>query len=110
MNKVRCAIIGSGNIGTDLMLKIIKTSQSLSLNGLIGIDPDSEGLAMAKSQNIPISTSGLSEFMEMDEYDETEIFFDATSAGAHKNHHDLIINDGKQMIDCLLYTSPSPRD
>ena len=99
MNKVKCAIIGSGNIGTDLMLKIIKTSQSLSLNGVIGIDPDSEGLAMAKSQNIPISTSGLLGFMEMDEYQDTEIFFDATSAGAHKNHHDLIINDGKQMID-----------
>jgi len=52
MSKVKCAIIGSGNIGTDLMLKIIKTSQSLSLNGVIGIDPESEGLAMAKSHNI----------------------------------------------------------
>ena len=54
MNKVKCAIIGSGNIGTDLMLKIIKTSKSLSLNGVIGIDPDSECLAMAKSHNIAI--------------------------------------------------------
>jgi len=54
MSKINCAIIGSGNIGTDLMLKIIKTSQSLSLNGVIGIDPESEGLAMAKSNNIPI--------------------------------------------------------
>jgi len=59
MSKVKCAIIGSGNIGTDLMLKIINTSQSLSLNGVIGIDPESEGLAMAKSQNIAISSSGL---------------------------------------------------
>ena len=99
MSKVKCAIIGSGNIGTDLMLKIIKTSQSLSLNGVIGIDPESEGLAMAKSHNIAISSTGLQGFMEMDEYQDTEIFFDATSAGAHKNHHDLIINDGKQMID-----------
>ena len=54
MSKVKCAIIGSGNIGTDLMLKIINTSQSLSLNGVIGIDHESEGLAMAKSQNIAI--------------------------------------------------------
>ena len=99
MSKVKCAIIGSGNIGTDLMLKIIKTSQSLSLNGVIGIDPESEGLAMATSHNIAISSTGLQGFMEMDEYQDTEIFFDATSAGAHKNHHDLIINDGKQMID-----------
>ena len=93
MSKINCAIIGSGNIGTDLMLKIIKTSQSLSLNGVIGIDPESEGLAMAKSHNIPISSSGLQGFMEMKEYQDTEIFFDATSAGAHKHHHDLIIND-----------------
>jgi acetaldehyde dehydrogenase len=63
MSKVKCAIIGSGNIGTDLMLKIINTSQSLSLNGVIGIDPESEGLAMAKSQNIAISSSGLKGFM-----------------------------------------------
>ena len=47
MNKTKCAIIGSGNIGTDLMLKIIHTSDYLTLNGVIGIDPDSEGLAMA---------------------------------------------------------------
>jgi acetaldehyde dehydrogenase len=99
MNKTKCAIIGSGNIGTDLMLKIANTSESLSLNGVIGIDPESEGLAMAKSLNIPISTSGLQGFMEMEEYKDTKIFFDATSAGAHKNHHDLITKDGKQMID-----------
>jgi acetaldehyde dehydrogenase len=48
MSKVKCAIIGSGNIGTDLMLKIIKTSQSLSLNGVIGIDPESEGSSNGK--------------------------------------------------------------
>ena len=58
MSKVKCAIIGSGNIGTDLMLKIINTSQSLSLDGVIGIDLESEGLAMAKSENIAISSSG----------------------------------------------------
>ena len=91
MSKVKCAIIGSGNIGTDLMLKIINTSESLALNGVIGIDPDSEGLAMAKSHDISISTSGLLGFLEMEEYQETQIFFDATSAGAHKNHHDLIL-------------------
>ena len=68
MSKVKCAIIGSGNIGTDLMLKIINTSESLALNGVIGIDPESEGLAMAKSHNISISASGLHGFMEMEEY------------------------------------------
>ena len=99
MEKTNCAIIGSGNIGTDLMLKIINTSKSLNLAGVIGIDPESEGLEMAKSMNISISSSGLQGFMEMPEYANTQIFFDATSAGAHQVHHDLISKDGKQMID-----------
>ena len=99
MEKTNCAIIGSGNIGTDLMFKIINTSKSLNLTGVIGIDPESEGLAMANSMNISISSSGLQGFMEMPEYADTKIFFDATSAGAHQMHHDLIAKDGKQMID-----------
>ena len=99
MEKTNCAIIGSGNIGTDLMLKIINTSKSLNLAGVIGIDPESEGLEMAKSMNISISSLGLQGFMEMPEYADTQIFFDATSAGAHQVHHDLISKDGKQMID-----------
>jgi len=99
MEKTNCAIIGSGNIGTDLMLKIAKTSKSLNLTGVIGIDPESEGLAMAYSMNIPTSSTGLQGFMEMPEYSDTQIFFDATSAGAHQVHHDLISKDGKQMID-----------
>ena len=99
MEKTNCAIIGSGNIGTDLMLKIVNTSKSLNLAGVIGIDPESEGLEMAKSMNISISSSGLQGFMEMPEYANTQIFFDATSAGAHQVHHDLISKDGKQMID-----------
>ena len=77
MKKINCAIIGSGNIGTDLMLKIINTSKSLNLNGMIGIDVESEGLAMAKSMKVPISDSGLEGFISMSEYQDTEIFFDA---------------------------------
>ena len=99
MEKTNCAIIGSGNIGTDLMLKIANTSKSLNLIGVIGIDPESEGLAMAGAMNIATSSKGLQGFMEMPEYSDTQIFFDATSAGAHQMHHDLISKDGKQMID-----------
>ncbi|MDB9769695.1 acetaldehyde dehydrogenase (acetylating) [Gammaproteobacteria bacterium] len=99
MEKTNCAIIGSGNIGTDLMLKIVNTSKSLNLIGVIGIDPESEGLAMASGMNIATSSSGLQGFMEMPEYSDTQIFFDATSAGAHQMHHALISKDGKQMID-----------
>ena len=99
MEKTNCAIIGSGNIGTDLMLKIANTSKLLNLIGVIGIDPESEGLAMASTMNIATSSTGLQGFMEMPEYSDTQIFFDATSAGAHQMHHDLISKDGKQMID-----------
>ena len=99
MEKTNCAIIGSGNIGTDLMLKIAYTSKSLNLIGVIGIDPESEGLAMAGTMNIATSAKGLQGFMEMPEYSDTQIIFDATSAGAHQMHHDLISKDGKQMID-----------
>jgi acetaldehyde dehydrogenase len=99
MEKTNCTIIGSGNIGTDLMLKIVNSSKSLNLTGVIGIDSESEGLEMASSMNISISSSGLQGFMEMPEYADTQIFFDATSAGAHQVHHDLISKDGKQMID-----------
>ncbi|MDB4029059.1 acetaldehyde dehydrogenase (acetylating) [Gammaproteobacteria bacterium] len=99
MEKTNCAIIGSGNIGTDLMLKIANTSKSLNLIGVIGIDPESEGLAMGSRMNIATSSSGLQGFMEMPEYSDTQIFFDATSAGAHQMHHDLISKDDKQMID-----------
>ena len=99
MKKTNCAIIGSGNIGTDLMLKIANTSKSLNLIGVIGIYPESEGLAIASTMNIATSSTGLQGFMEMPEYSDTQIFFDATSAGAHQMHHDLISKDGKQMID-----------
>ena len=99
MDKVNCAIIGSGNIGTDLMYKIINTSSLLNLTGVIGIDPDSDGLAKAKSLGIQVSSKGIEGFTSMQEYQDTEIFFDATSASAHKHHHETITADNKQMID-----------
>ncbi len=99
MSKIKCAIIGSGNIGTDLMLKIIKTSSELELIAVIGIDPNSEGLNLAKKNNVLICDSGLEGFVDSEEYKHIEIFFDATSAGAHKIHHEIVTGDKKQMID-----------
>lgn len=74
MSKIKCAIIGSGNIGTDLMLKIIKTSSELELVAVIGIDPDSEGLNLAKKNNVLICDSGLKGFVDTKEYKDVEIF------------------------------------
>ena len=80
-------------------LKIIKTSSELELVAVIGIDPDSEGLNLAKKNNVLICDSGLKGFVDTKEYKDVEIFFDATSAGAHKIHHEIVTGDQKQMID-----------
>ena len=55
MSKTGCAIIGSGNIGTDLMIKILTLSDTLALKILIGIDASSEGLAMARERGVAIT-------------------------------------------------------
>ena len=52
MKNIKCAIIGSGNIGTDLMYKILRNSNLLECQAVIGIDPESEGLALAKKEGV----------------------------------------------------------
>ena len=96
---VKVAIIGSGNIGTDLMIKIIRTSKNLEMSAMVGIDPDSDGLARAERMGIPATHQGLEGLMAMEHFDEIDIVFDATSAGAHKVHSETLTALGKQMID-----------
>lgn len=99
MKNIKCAIIGSGNIGTDLMYKILRNSNLLDCQAVIGIDPESEGLALAKDEGVYIASQGLAAFAETDIFDEIEIFFDATSAYAHAEHHRIVSEAGKQLID-----------
>ena len=97
--KTKVSIIGSGNIGADLMIKILDTSKNLELVSLVGIDPDSEGLAIAKNRGIDTTHEGIEDFINMDSYKEVKIVFDATSAAAHEKHDKILREDGKQIID-----------
>ena len=91
----KVAIVGSGNIGTDLMIKIIETSDALEMSALVGIDPDSDGLARARKFGVATTHEGLDGLTRMTEWSDIGIVFDATSAGAHKPNSDICARDGK---------------
>jgi acetaldehyde dehydrogenase len=99
MSKVKCAIIGSGNIGTDLMIKIMRTSQHLEMGAMVGIDPASDGLARAARLKVPVTHEGIDGLRRMPEYADIKVVFDATSAKAHLHNNALLQKDGKKVID-----------
>lgn len=98
-NKVKCAIIGSGNIGTDLMIKIMRNSDILEMGAMVGIDPESDGLARAKRMGVATTHEGMDGLVRMPIWSEIGVVFDATSAKAHAHHNELCVRDGKRMID-----------
>ena len=95
----KVAIIGSGNIGTDLLIKVLRTSKVLEMGALVGIDPESDGLALAKRLGVPATHDGIEGFLRMPEFDDVRIVFDATSAKAHHRHNEILRDHGKQVID-----------
>ncbi len=97
--KTKVAIVGSGNIGTDLMIKIMETSATLEMAALVGIDPDSDGLARAAKLGVATTHEGLDGLRRMAEWADIRIVFDATSAGAHRANSDICARDGKTIID-----------
>jgi acetaldehyde dehydrogenase len=97
--KVPVAIIGSGNIGTDLMIKILKLSENLELAAMVGIDPASDGLARARSLGVAATSDGIEGFARMPGFTRTRIVFDATSAAAHLKHDAFLKDTGKLVID-----------
>jgi acetaldehyde dehydrogenase len=99
MGKTKVAIIGSGNIGTDLMIKIMRLSKVLEMGAFVGIDPDSDGLKRAARIGVPITSEGIDGLLRMPEFADIEIVFDATSAGAHKRNSELVLAAGKRMVD-----------
>lgn len=97
--KTKVAIIGSGNIGTDLMIKIMRLSKTLEMGAFVGIDPESDGLKRAERMGVPITAEGIDGLVAMPEFADIEIVFDATSAGAHKRHSEVVLGAGKRMVD-----------
>lgn len=96
---VKVAIIGSGNIGTDLMIKILRTSTALEMAAMVGIDPASDGLARANRLGVPTTAAGVDGLVQMPGFEEIAIVFDATSAGAHARHDAVLQSHGKQVVD-----------
>ncbi|MCL4674027.1 MAG: acetaldehyde dehydrogenase (acetylating) [Sphingomonadaceae bacterium] len=99
MTKVKTAIIGSGNIGTDLMIKMLKYPQNMELAAVVGIDPASEGLAMAREHGVATTHEGIEGLKALDCYKDIRIAFDATSAYAHKVHDEALRADGVRVVD-----------
>ena len=97
--KVKVAIIGSGNIGTDLMIKVMRLSDTLEMGAFVGIDPESDGLKRAARLGVPITAGGIDGLVAMPEFADIAIVFDATSAGAHAKHNEILQAHGKRVID-----------
>ncbi len=96
---MKVAVIGSGNIGTDLVIKVLKRSTTLEVAALAGIDPASDGLAKASRLGVPTTADGIDGLVAMPGFEDVGIVFDATSAGAHATHAEVLAAHGKQVID-----------
>jgi acetaldehyde dehydrogenase len=93
------AIIGSGNIGTDLLIKVKRLSQTLHVVAMAGIDPDSDGLARARRLGVATTHEGVDGLVAMPEFEGVELVFDATSAGAHARNDAVVRDAGRVMVD-----------
>lgn len=98
---IKAAIIGSGNIGTDLMIKILRGSGILEIAAMVGIDPASDGLARAGRLAVTPIATGVDGLIEHEVFADIDIVFDATSAGAHRYNAERLIaaKPGIRLID-----------
>jgi acetaldehyde dehydrogenase len=97
--RVKVAIIGSGNIGTDLMIKIMRTSKVLEMGALVGVDPNSDGLKRADRLGVAVTHEGIKGLQALDVWPQIGIVFDATSAAAHRQHSEICAAAGKVIVD-----------
>ncbi|MEC9361946.1 MAG: acetaldehyde dehydrogenase (acetylating) [Pseudomonadota bacterium] len=96
--KIKCAIIGPGNIGTDLLYKL-QRSTVLEPVWMVGVDPTSEGLARARDMGLKATDKGVDGLLPHVKADGVQIAFDATSAYVHKDNSDKLNALGVMMID-----------
>jgi acetaldehyde dehydrogenase len=99
MSRTKVAIIGSGNIGTDLMIKVLRGAKHLEMGAMVGIDPDSDGLARARRMGVQTTHDGVDGLMALPDFDDIDIVFDATSAKAHMANAAKLGPLGKRLID-----------
>jgi acetaldehyde dehydrogenase len=98
-NPISVAIIGSGNIGTDLMIKILRNGKYLKMAAMVGIDPASDGLARADRLGVATTAGGIEGLLALPNFKDIRIVFDATSAGAHAHHNAVLQQHGIKVID-----------
>lgn len=96
--KINAAIIGSGNIGTDLAYKALR-SKWINPVWMVGIDPDSDGLAKAREMGLKTTHDGVAGLVQHVGSDAIQIAFDATSAKAHRHNSEALISHGVRIID-----------
>ncbi|ROO59320.1 acetaldehyde dehydrogenase [Micromonospora sp. Llam0] len=96
---VGVAVIGSGNIGTDLMIKVLRLSESLRMVAMVGIDPESDGLARARRLGVATTSDGVDGLVAMPEFADVRLVFDATSAGAHRRNNEILQAHGRTVVD-----------
>ncbi|WP_067975799.1 acetaldehyde dehydrogenase (acetylating) [Mycolicibacter icosiumassiliensis] len=95
------AILGSGNIGTDLMIKIQRDRDRapLRMAAMVGVDPDSDGLARAAQLGVPTTARGVDGLLAIPEFADIKLVFDATSADAHRANWAKLAATGVRMVD-----------
>jgi acetaldehyde dehydrogenase len=81
---IGAAVLGSGNIGTDLMIKLLRGSGQLRMRAMAGIDPASDGLARAVRLGVATTAGGVDGLLALPGFGEIGVVFDATSASAHE--------------------------
>jgi acetaldehyde dehydrogenase len=101
--KLKAAIIGSGNIGTDLMIKILRHGRHVEMAAMAGIDPASDGLARAARLGVATTHEGVAGLIQLTEFDDIDLVFDATSASAHVMN-DALLRQRRPAVRCVDLT------